>query len=179
MLADIIPGISTADATVIAELGLFVVTAFLAIFTWKNVRQTTKLIEAQLNPFVVVRAEWGTRDPMIPPSMFIFIKNMGGGVARDIHFVEVSDDFAVPKARLATDDRDTATTFKKIPLIENGIKELTPNQEMGLARLNSADVFAIKMPVEIAFEYENIPGESKSGSNILDFPSYADSLLRA
>lgn len=177
MLADIIPGISTADTTAVFELGLFVVTAFLAGFTWKNVLQTTRLIEAQLNPFVVIGAKWAPRDPRIPPSLSIFIINIGGGVSRDMHF-EVSDDFAVPKARLSTDNRDTATTFKKIPLIEHGIRELVPNQEMNLVRLESADVFAIKKPVEITFGYKNIPGESKSGSNILDFPSYADSLLR-
>lgn len=177
MIADIIPGVSTADATAVAELGLFVVTAFLAGFTWKNVKQTTKLIEAQLNPFVVVQGRWDLSGEAPTSSFWVFINNIGGGVARDIRFV-VREDFEVPEARLSTDNRDTATTFKKIPLIENGIKELAPNQSMNLTRLNSSHVFAIKNPVEITVEYKNIPGEHKSGSSILDFPSYADSLLR-
>jgi len=96
MLADIIPSISAGDITALAEFGLFIVTAILVYLTWKNVHETTKLVETQINPFVYIEAEWEKRSSsQLPPRLLVFIKNSGGGIARDIKFVNVEDDFPV------------------------------------------------------------------------------------
>lgn len=74
MLAEIIPGISTADKATLAELGLFAVTAILATLTGINVRQTTKLVQIQTEPFVYLEATWASGSRLL----LIFIKNRGG-----------------------------------------------------------------------------------------------------
>jgi hypothetical protein len=158
-----IPGISTADAV---EIGLFIVTVVLAILTWLNVRAANKLIEQQTEPIVHVEATWNRLQfemriiPFNEIPLVIFIKNRGGGPARDIDFAKMEDDFSI---------EDGNKTFKQGPLVKDGIKELAPTQEMPLAWLSIPTVSKINRSVKIEFEYKNLAGKSKPGSNFIDF----------
>jgi hypothetical protein len=190
MLADIIPGISTAGI----ELGLFIltfilvgVTVALAILTWMNVRAakdvvsatkdvvsaTNKLIELQTEPRVHVEATWNRlqfyegKIPFNEIPLVIFIKNNGGGPARDVDFAKMEDDFSI---------KDGNDTFKQAPLVKKGITELAPNQEMVLAWLSIPTVLDINRPAKIEFEYKTLAGKSKPGSNSIDFPALVHSL---
>jgi hypothetical protein len=181
MFADIIPGISTADL----ELGLFVITAllfiitvFLAFLTWQNVRAANKLIELQTEPFVYIEANWEQTRPESPIGeghiLPIYIKNRGGGPARDINFV-VKDDFSVgppldPWMVTAVSPQDT---FAQTSAVKKGIKELGPYQELLLAYVLERRRLREFGSSEISFEYKTSSGKVKHGSKDIDFATLA------
>jgi len=191
MFSDIILGISSNDIVAGSELGLFIATAIsviiaaiLVCLTRKNVQVATKLVEMQSNPFVYIMAEW---DEFLASrqarGFYIFIENSGGGIARNIKFGDITGDFQVISSiemdmSTATPDRIVYTTFKQLPIIEEGIKELAPHQKILLVQFELGRIHNIKNSTKITFEYENVLGERKQGEDIIDFPSYARSLER-
>lgn len=96
MLADVF-GIPTADVALIITVLLFIITVWLTILTWQNVRATNKLIELQNEPFVYIGARWGRKVIPFSPSMggfkpppfdlsfelLVFVQNRGA-VPREI-----------------------------------------------------------------------------------------------
>lgn len=177
MFADIIPSISTADAAALVELGLFLITVFLAYLTLQNVRAARKLIELQTEPFVYIGARW-ERVYMFPSGaseLLVFIENRGGGPARNINVIDVKDDFRV--GYQVVNGKSEELSFKQTPIVKEGIRELAPGEEMPLARFIRPEALKFERSVEVVFTYENSRGKSKRESNVLDFPSFRNSAL--
>jgi hypothetical protein len=193
LFADIIPGISTADGLFIITALLVFITAWLTYLTRQNVSAaknnvdaTNKLIELQTEPFVfigarlesILRASRVSVGWSSPPEaeLLVFIQNRGGGPARNINFVEVTDDFPAGHFVNFVNGGLMGHSFKETSIVKEGIKELAPGQEIPLAWLLRAQVSGLNS-VKVVFTYENSLGKSKPGSNVLDFPSYRDSAL--
>jgi hypothetical protein len=161
----------TADV----ELGLFIITTLLFIVTAWLACLTYKLIKFQTDPYVYIDATW-ERLFLPPPldgfpsyedlSVHISIKNRGGSPARDVNIIDVRDDFPVGIDILKK-------TFRDSEIIEKGLKELAPDQDMLLARLVKDGAWRECPPSKIFFEYKTVSGKSKPGSSIIDFAALA------
>jgi len=169
MIIVIFPSISPADL----ELGLFILNFILVGVTFALAYLTCRLIKLQTEPLVHVEATWNRLQFYEGKALFkdvplvLFIKNKGGGPARDVDFAKMKDDFSI---------KEGFTKFKQAPLVKEGIKELAPNQEMPLAWLSIPTVSEINRSVKIKFEYKNLAGKSKAGLNFIDFHALIHSL---
>ena len=171
MLADIL-SLSAADAAIVFEfvlalatVGLAISTFALAYYTRKSVQQATKLLERQIEPFVYIEPTWNRDLPFAERPLVIFIKNKGGGPARDITF-DVKDDFPVEYQK---------TTFNQSPIIKNKIKELAPNQEISLAWLSMPVAAKIERDIKIEFRYKDMSDKTILGFNFVPFPTLISS----
>lgn len=134
-----------------------IVTVINAQLTWKIVRETEKMREAQTEPFVSVITE-----PSAQWVNFIdmSIKNIGLGPAYNINF-HIVPDFEYEKGKYLSEMR----------LIKKGIPYLAPNQEIRFMLTPILDNYKEKIntPLNISVEFKNYNQEICETNYIIDF----------
>jgi hypothetical protein len=166
MFEDIIPGISTADLELGITVFLIATAAWQTILTRQNVRAAKESIEFLTEPLVFIDANW--EDRMVRGQQHlvvkVFMKNRGGGPARDIQIVDIKNDFPVAIE---------IQKFSELEIVKRGIKELAPYQDMLLTRLIDRGSWRELPAPEISFEYTTVSGKQKCNSSIIPFPALA------
>jgi hypothetical protein len=132
----------------------------------QNVKAVKELIEFLTDPLVFIDAQW--EDRMVQGEQHlvvkVFMKNRGGGPARDIEIVDVKNDFPVKMG---------VNTFTEEKIVKSGIKELAPFQDMLLTRLLVDGAWRECPSPEIFFKYKTEKGKERSNSSIIPFPALA------
>lgn len=124
-LYDILNPDSSSYTSNAAELNSALATTFLAIVTLitlmannrttkKNLKLTQIMAEAQIQPQLSVEVEWGEK----PKVLYMALKNVGRGVAKNVQFRNVVD-FEIIRGKKLSD----------VSFIKNGIKYVPLNQE--------------------------------------------------
>jgi hypothetical protein len=154
VFADIILGISTADAV---EIGLFIITVVLVVLTWLNVRAAKELIKLQTDPDVYIDVYW---ERVEGPFYSYLLKTEAEG-RRNIN-LDVDNGFPVgpPLDACRVAAVSPHDTFKHTYAVEKGIKEIGPYQELLIAHVLEKERLREREPSTISFTYETPSGKN-------------------
>jgi len=149
----------------------------LAFLTYKYVALTNKLLESQVNPYIIVTIYHDNDRPSI---IQLIIENVGKGTAYDIKFI-LSRDIPERAFGLSETESKDAKKMEYGPLID-GISALNPGEKriIDWGQYGGLKKYLGDIPVEIECNFKNQTMKKMSAvKSILDIKSFANTTAHA
>ncbi|MFN8584877.1 MAG: hypothetical protein U0446_06120 [Dehalococcoidia bacterium] len=156
---------SNAGALTVVFSGIVALaTVVYAILTWRLTSETARLRKAQTEPSLHI---WVEPSPEWINIIFLYVANVGAGLATNIHF-RFDHDSGSTGARLLVED------FTKSQFLTRGLQQLGPGQQLRSANSSFVGSFdeKIRAVINVAVTYEGPSGRRHNARYVLDFSEF-------